>query len=279
MVYTTSVRRVTGDKTVRPEGTIPHKGVNRDGQTDSERRKDECSSLGVARIFMQNVVKRTGLALSDRMIERNVVSWTVLICDKMVTPEKHRHFSVKCKFVLFGFESVRLVGNSVVDMYSKCGSINEAVTMLGSIECKKMERSQMSKAIIAGSLIDLYVKCGNLIKARGLFNLIGKKNVASWRALILGYAQEEKLAKAIELFRQLKNSSMQVDGSVLSIMIGVFADFALVEQGKQMHMSRASTLDSETEAPADPEAFRSFTCVSSTLGPSGCGTDSLHARP
>ena len=37
----------------------------------------------------------------------------------------------------------------------------------------------------------------------------------------------------MELFKQLQESSVQVDGFVLSSLIGVFADFALLEQGKQ----------------------------------------------
>ncbi|XVF48506.1 hypothetical protein PTKIN_Ptkin03bG0196000 [Pterospermum kingtungense] len=76
---------------------------------------------------------------------------------------------------------------------------------------------------------------GVRVQARRLFNQIGEKNVIPWSALILRHAQEGNLAEAIELFRQLQNSSMQVDDFVLSSMIDVFADFALVEQGKQMH--------------------------------------------
>ncbi|GLT55452.1 hypothetical protein SLA2020_285720 [Shorea laevis] len=91
------------------------------------------------------------------------------------------------------------------------------------------------KAAVAGSLIDLYVKCRKLHEARRVFNQIEQKNVISWSALILGYAQEGNLAEAIDLFRQLRDSGIEVDGFVLSSMMSVFADFALVEQGKQMH--------------------------------------------
>ncbi|ESR63838.1 hypothetical protein CICLE_v100107741mg, partial [Citrus x clementina] len=91
------------------------------------------------------------------------------------------------------------------------------------------------KTVIAGSLVDFYVKCGCLVEARRVFDLIEQKSVISWSSLILGYAQEENLAEAMELFRQLRERSLQVDGFVLSSMMGVFADFALVEQGKQIH--------------------------------------------
>lgn len=39
----------------------------------------------------------------------------------------------------------------------------------------------------------------------------------------------------MDLFRQLMDSNFQVDAFVLSSMMGVFADLALVEQGKQIH--------------------------------------------
>ncbi|KAJ9183455.1 hypothetical protein P3X46_007306 [Hevea brasiliensis] len=73
------------------------------------------------------------------------------------------------------------------------------------------------------------------IAARRVFGEVEQKHVISWSAIILGYAQEGNLAEAMDLFRQLRESDIQADGFVLSSMIGVFADFALVEQGKQMH--------------------------------------------
>ncbi|KAK8523385.1 hypothetical protein V6N12_047905 [Hibiscus sabdariffa] len=270
----------------------------------------------------------------DRMIERNVVSWTALMCGHLqngnaratlslffqmvvscLKPNEYTFstnfkacgilnvleigMQIHCMSILSGFDSVPVVGNSIVDMYSKCGRINEAAAMFHALPVKNLiswntmlagytiacqgekallwfnrilENGQIpdeytlttmlkacsrlgkvregsmihgflitsgfpcsGKAAIAGSLIDLYVKCGNLAAARTVFNQIGEKNVISWSALILGYAQGGNLAEAVELFMQLQNNSMGVDGFVLSSMMGVFADFALVEQGKQMH--------------------------------------------
>ncbi|XVF35501.1 hypothetical protein REPUB_Repub18cG0150900 [Reevesia pubescens] len=240
----------------------------------------------------------------DRMIERNVVSWTILMCGYIQNGNARATLSLFYQMIhgmclISGFQSVPVVGNSIIDMYSKCGRINEAATMFNVLPVRNLiswntmiagytlagqgekalvlfHRMQgngenpdeytlttmlkacsglgkirevsvihgffitsgspcSGKAAIADSLIDLYVKCGNLVEARRVFNQIGEKNVISWSALILGCAQEGNVAEAIELFSQLKNSSMQLDGFVLSSMMSVFADFALVEQGKQMH--------------------------------------------
>ncbi|KAI3495632.1 hypothetical protein L1887_37977 [Cichorium endivia] len=51
----------------------------------------------------------------------------------------------------------------------------------------------------------------------------------------ISYAQEGNLSKAMESYRGLGKSSIPIDGFVLSSVMAVFADFALLEQGKQMH--------------------------------------------
>ncbi|KAF7827145.1 putative pentatricopeptide repeat-containing protein [Senna tora] len=91
------------------------------------------------------------------------------------------------------------------------------------------------QSTVSGALVDLYVKCRNMVEARRVFNQIEQNNVISWNSLILGYAQEGNLPETMNLFQLLRESKHQVDGFLLSSLIGVFADFALVEQGKQMH--------------------------------------------
>ncbi|KAJ6382881.1 hypothetical protein OIU77_031331 [Salix suchowensis] len=287
-------------------------------------------------IVMYGKCGRLGVACDvfDRMLERNVVSWTALMCghiqngnpleslllfSKMalsgVKPNDFT-FSTNLKAcgllnglyigrqvhdtcVKTGFDTVNVVGNSIIDMYSKCGRINEAASMFEVMPvrnliswnamiagytvagfCKKAlvlfrkmqegeefldeftftstlkacsdlgaikEGNQIHAFLItggflysvntaiAGALIDLYVKCGELFMARRVFSHMEEKHVISWTALILGYAQEGNLEESMDLFRQLRESSIQVDGFILSSMMGVFADFALVQQGKQMH--------------------------------------------
>lgn len=271
----------------------------------------------------------------DSMPERNVVSWTALMSGHVfnsdlmgslslltemgrqgVYPNEFT-FSTNLKacgllnalekglqihgFCLkIGFEMMVEVGNSLVDMYSKCGRINEAekvfrwmmdksliswnamiagyvhagygsralatfrmmqyrkikvkpdeftltsllkaCSSIGMIQGGKQIHGFLvrtgfpcsSSATITGSLVDLYVKCGNLFGARKAFDQIKEKTMISWSSLILGYAQEGDFVEAMGLFRRLRVLNSQTENFVLSSLIGVFADFALLRQGKQM---------------------------------------------
>lgn len=273
-------------------------------------------------------------AVFDKMLERNVVSWTALMCGHILNGDAKESLSLFFQMILSavipneftfstnlracgllgslengmrihgmcvkrGFEKLLVVGNSITDMYSKCGRINEAEIMFKSMPIKNLiswnamiagytlagygakaisafQRMQgdgmipdeftltsmlkacagldtihggkqvhgflitsgfpcLAKATTAGALIDLYVKSENLFEARKVFNHVEEKNVISWSSLILGYAKAENLNEALDLFRQLRISCSRIDGFVLSSIIGVFADYALVEQGRQMH--------------------------------------------
>ncbi|KAG5034329.1 putative pentatricopeptide repeat-containing protein [Glycine soja] len=270
----------------------------------------------------------------DRMPERNVVSWTALMCGYLQNSDakttlllfvkmgrsdvKPNEFTLSTSLKACGvlgipwngmqihgvcaksnFDWVPVVGNSMIDMYSKCGMVGEAARVFNTLPVRNViswnamiagytnERNgeealnlfremrekgevpdgytyssslkacscadaagegmqihaalirhgfpYLAQSAVAGALVDLYVKCRRMAEARKVFDRIEEKSVMSWSTLILGYAQEDNLKEAMDLFRELRESRHRMDGFVLSSIIGVFADFALLEQGKQMH--------------------------------------------
>ncbi|KAL4361069.1 hypothetical protein GQ457_04G024950 [Hibiscus cannabinus] len=105
----------------------------------------------------------------DRMFERNMVFWTTLMCGHLqignvketlslffqmimfscFKPNEYtfsKNFKAcgilnvleigmqnHCMSILYGFDRVPVVGNSIVDVYSICGRINEATTMFTAL--------------------------------------------------------------------------------------------------------------------------------------------------
>ncbi|KAE8654585.1 putative pentatricopeptide repeat-containing protein [Hibiscus syriacus] len=228
-------------------------------------------------------VMDTASLVFDRMTERNVVSWTALMCGQLQSGNARATLSlffqmvfscfkpneytfstnfkacgilnalktgvqIHCMSILSGFESVPVVGNSIVDMYSKCGRIDEAATMFNVLPVKNLVswNTMLTGYTIAGQgekvlllfhrilenglILDEYTLTA-MLKACSCLGKIREGSMIHGFIITGGFPCSE----AIELFKQLQNSGMQVDGFVLSSMMGVFADFALVEQGKQVH--------------------------------------------
>ncbi|KAF5182663.1 Pentatricopeptide repeat-containing protein [Thalictrum thalictroides] len=184
-----------------------------------------------------------------------------------------------------GFESMPVVGNSLIDKYSKFGKVLEAICLFDRMPFKNLISWNVMIAVCVS-------------EAQQIFNLIVRKNVICWTAIIVGCRQEGHIHDAMDLFKQLRKTEIQVDSFILSIMISIFADFSLVEQGKQMHsytikvssgldLSVANSLIDVYKCGLTEEAKRCFheisnpsmvswTVMITEYGKHGYGSDAIH---
>ncbi|XP_058758750.1 putative pentatricopeptide repeat-containing protein At5g47460 [Vicia villosa] len=61
-----------------------------------------------------------------------------------------------------------------------------------------------SSVVVGTALIDMYSKCGRVNDAESIFNMLSDRNLVSWNAMISGYARNGDFAQVISLFESLK---------------------------------------------------------------------------
>ncbi|XP_044464252.1 putative pentatricopeptide repeat-containing protein At3g15130 [Mangifera indica] len=164
---------------------------------------------------------------------KNLITWNVMIAGYTLAGYSEKGLLLFRKMQEQGEVPDEFTFTSTLKACNCLGSVQGGTQIHGFLITSGFPYS--AKTAIAGALVDFYVKCGYLLEARRVFDQIEQKSVISRSSLILGYAQDGNLAVAMDLFRQLMDSNFQVDAFVLSSMMGVFADLALVEQGKQIH--------------------------------------------
>ena len=64
---------------------------------------------------------------------------------------------------------------------------------------------------VGNSIIDMYAKCGRLEEALQLFDKIPQQFVVSWNAMIIGYAHNGLANEALKLFNHILSENMKVD--------------------------------------------------------------------
>eukprot|EP00253_Pinus_taeda_P001030 PITA_01030 len=94
-----------------------------------------------------------------------------------------------------GLQCNAIVGSALVNMYAKCGSIENAQQVFDRMP----ERNVVSWNI----MISGYVEDGNVDEAMKLFLQMSQRDVVSWTAIIAGYARKGYLDEAMELFLQI----------------------------------------------------------------------------
>ncbi|KAK8938677.1 Pentatricopeptide repeat-containing protein [Platanthera zijinensis] len=87
------------------------------------------------------------------------------------------------------------------------------------------------------ALIDLYSKCGALKSARLLFDLAGERHVTTWNAMIDGYGSHGLGQMSVDLFEEMKMSSVKPNDVTFLNILSACSHAGLVEAGKRFFRS------------------------------------------
>ncbi|KAF7820543.1 putative pentatricopeptide repeat-containing protein [Senna tora] len=108
--------------------------------------------------------------------------------------------SIHGSVVRHGFEACVFVGTSLIDMYGKCGHIDDARKVFDEMT----ERNVVSwTAMVVG-----YVTVGDVVEAKKLFDAMPQRNVASWNAMIQGFVKLGDLSSARGIFDSMPEKNV-----------------------------------------------------------------------
>jgi pentatricopeptide repeat protein len=85
------------------------------------------------------------------------------------------------------------------------------------------------------SLLDMYSKCGSMDKARSIFDTMQSRNISTWNAMIQGYGQNGNGKEALELFENMKKEGLQPDQVTYTIVLSTCANLAALSLGRKIH--------------------------------------------
>ncbi|XP_024523754.1 putative pentatricopeptide repeat-containing protein At3g01580 [Selaginella moellendorffii] len=97
-----------------------------------------------------------------------------------------------------------------------------------------------SNVLVANSLVDMYVKCGSLGEARGVFDAIEAPTVASFTAIISGYAYQGDAEEALALFRRMQHEGIVPNHVTFVVVLFVCSHRGLIEEGWRQYGSMAT---------------------------------------
>ncbi|XP_024525815.1 pentatricopeptide repeat-containing protein At3g09040, mitochondrial-like [Selaginella moellendorffii] len=143
----------------------------------------------------------------DRMLRRNVVSWTFLILGYVDNGDN--------KLALEAFASMELEkcpvdSRCLVAALRACNTQDGKACKLESlrngmaVHSKAVKSGHDSNPYVASTLIDMYAGCGSMADARRVFDRMPTHDVVSWTALVLGFADNEEAALALDLFEEME---------------------------------------------------------------------------
>ncbi|XP_058190593.1 putative pentatricopeptide repeat-containing protein At3g18840 isoform X1 [Rhododendron vialii] len=127
-----------------------------------------------------------------------------------------------------GMYSNPFISSGIVDVYSKCGNMNNVESVYAAIG---LENSFSITSMIVG-----YSFQGNMVEARRLFDSSFDKNFVMWTAMFSGYVKSQQCEAVFELLKEFNSKGETIpDASFLISGLGACSLQAAMGPGKQIH--------------------------------------------
>eukprot|EP00250_Pteridium_aquilinum_P010338 c19311_g1_i1 orf=130-1872(+) len=187
--------------------------------------------VGTALVNMYGKCRRVidaGLVF-QKIRQRDVVAWNAMIAVFVEHGEGKAALELFNQMLLDGMEPNRMTFASIL---GACGS-QDCLQQGEMIHAKIVGFGFLSDLVIMNALIDMYGKCGSLCSARAVFDKLYRRDVVSWTAIIVVYAQHPR--EALELFKQMLVASFMPNEFTYASILTVCGNLKALGQGQLAH--------------------------------------------
>lgn len=98
-----------------------------------------------------------------------------------------------------------------------------------------------SHAYIEAAVINMYAKCGCIDEAYQIFSSMSLRDPVSWSTMITAYVQHGHCEKALKLFLEHRDELITVDEFILSSCLSACSSLMAVETGRCLHVISIKT--------------------------------------
>ncbi|XP_052185676.1 pentatricopeptide repeat-containing protein At5g66520-like [Diospyros lotus] len=169
----------------------------------------------------------------DEMPQRDVVSWTVVITGYR---EAGKFDDALVAFEQMQFSGIRPNQVTMVNALSACsasGALEMGVWIHDFIRKSEWELD----VILGTSLIDMYGKCGRIEEGIAVFQIMKENNVFTWNAVIKGLALAKSGEEAVRWFSRMEQEGVKPDEVTLIGVLCACTHSGLVQIGRQIFSS------------------------------------------
>lgn len=167
----------------------------------------------------------------DKLHTRDVVSWSQIIAGYAEHGYWEEAFQVLFQMQHAGVKPDSITFTSILKACrspatgSQGKQVHEHITKAG----------EDSNVIVGNALVSMYLKCGTLKGARQAFDKVSKRDVVSWTLMIGGYAEHGLPHEAYKLYCQMQEGGCKSNTLTFISILKAFNNPETLEWGKQIH--------------------------------------------
>ncbi|CAI9087237.1 OLC1v1021261C1 [Oldenlandia corymbosa var. corymbosa] len=178
----------------------------------------KCGDIGGAVCIFQN------------MVEKDIVSWTSMIAGYGREGMSNEAFELFRTLRKRGINPDVFVVTSILHACACSGSLENGLKVHEYIKENNME----SNLVVSNALMNMYSKCGSMENAENVFSRMTTRDIVSWNTMIGGYSKNGLPSEALNMFIRMQLQFRPDDVSVTCILPAC-ASLGALERGREVH--------------------------------------------
>ncbi|CAA0828599.1 Putative pentatricopeptide repeat-containing protein - mitochondrial [Striga hermonthica] len=167
----------------------------------------------------------------EGVVDKDMVCWTGMVS---CYAENNCHEEALDLFGRMRFEGMLPNNFTFGSVIKACVGLN-AVGLGKSVHGLVLKTSYEQDGYVGVSLLDLYTRCGDINDARKVFEEIPKDDVVPWSFMIARYSQSDCCTEALDMFLRMRKTTVWPNQFTLASVLKACATLAELELGKQIH--------------------------------------------
>ncbi|XP_043705766.1 pentatricopeptide repeat-containing protein At1g74600, chloroplastic [Telopea speciosissima] len=186
---------------------------------------------GMIDLFAKNCCFEDSLRLFRDVTCENVVCWNAIVAGAVRNRENFVALDL-FRQMLGGF----LVPNSFTfsSILTACTAVGDLEMGRGIHGCV-LKCGAGDDVFVGTAIVDLYAKCGDIDEALKEFLWMPIHNVVSWTAIISGFVQNEDYISALQFFKQMREKGEEVNIYTITSVLRAVANTEMVREAIQIH--------------------------------------------
>ncbi|XP_043722202.1 putative pentatricopeptide repeat-containing protein At3g01580 [Telopea speciosissima] len=161
-------------------------------------------STALVDMYMNCSCLEEAVDLFKRMPKKDVVSWAALIGGFAQNGLANKSIGIFCTMLYSKIRPDAVIMVKILTVSSELGNLHQALCLHGFLVSSGFD----DRVFVGAALIKLYSKCGSIADAIKVFERMSERDVTVWSSMIAGYGIHGLGREALEIFDQLIETTL-----------------------------------------------------------------------
>lgn len=204
------------------QGRSIHGFIQRNGL-----ERDSFISISLISFYIQCGNVSSARMLFNMLEDVDSVSWNAMISGYTQNGMPDESLDLFRQMQRYGHEPSLV---SITSAFMACARLS-ALRLGKETHCFALKAGFAGDAFVGSSVIDMYAKCGSIDQARSVFDRLHDRDGVSWNVMITGYGVHGRAAEATELLAEMQEEGMKPDEFTYIGILMACSHSGLVEEG------------------------------------------------